>query len=353
MKKRFKKSFTFEGKRYYVYGDTEREAIRNMVLKRDNLIHNRIIYDSNMKVSAWTQTALKTYRKASERYMKELQTRTEKHILTYIGNCSIGKVRQIQCQEILNNLDGYSKSYIYKVYQDLRFIFRKALENQMISTDPTIGLVPPAGHRQARRSITDKERKALLEVCSRSHDFDIFLLMLYCGCRPQEAINAEYRDIVIRDGIRSLHIRGTKSANSDRCVPLPLSFDARESFSPLCPRSDGQKHTESSYKALTRRLKREMNILMGCKVYRNQLQPPFPLAPDFVPYCLRHTYCTDLQTAGIDIRTAQKLMGHADISTTANIYTHHDSKSYLQAGNAINQNFSNNLQCGQKCGQNA
>lgn len=42
-------------------------------------------------------------------------------------------------------------------------------------------------------------------------------------------------------------------------------------------------------------LRREMNIALGCRVYRNELLSPFPLAEDFVPYCLRHTYCTDLQ----------------------------------------------------------
>ena len=55
------------------------------------------------------------------------------------------------------------------------------------------------------------------------------------------------------------------------------------------------------------------------RVYRNQLIPPLPLADDFVPYDLRHTYCTDLARAGVDIRTAQKLMGHANISVTADI----------------------------------
>ena len=62
----------------------------------------------------------------------------------------------------------------------------------------------------------------------------------------------------------------------------------------------------------------------GYKCYRNQLQPPLPLAEDFVPYCLRHTFCTNLAKAGVDIRTAQKLMGHSNIQMTANIYTHVD-----------------------------
>ena len=49
---------------------------------------------------------------------------------------------------------------------------------------------------------------------------------------------------------------------------------------------------------------------MGCEVYRNRLlpinfndvlkgaEPIFPAADDLVSYCSRHTYGTDLQSAG-------------------------------------------------------
>ena len=74
---------------------------------------------------------------------------------------------------------------------------------------------------------------------------------------------------------------------------------------------------------------------MGCEVYRNELIPPLPLAPDFVPYMFRHTYCTDLQKKGIDIRTAQKLMGHSSILITAEIYTHVDTKEIVKAGKIL------------------
>lgn len=74
---------------------------------------------------------------------------------------------------------------------------------------------------------------------------------------------------------------------------------------------------------------------MGCEVYRNELIPPLPLAPDFVPYMFRHTYCSDLQKKGIDIRTAQKLMGHSSISITAEIYTHVDTKEIVKAGKIL------------------
>jgi site-specific recombinase XerD len=66
-------------------------------------------------------------------------------------------------------------------------------------------------------------------------------------------------------------------------------------------------------------------------VYRNHLIPPFPLADDFVPYLLRHTYCTDLKKQGVDLRIAKDLMGHADIKTTANIYDHDDGETLIMA----------------------
>ena len=48
------------------------------------------------------------------------------------------------------------------------------------------------------------------------------------------------------------------------------------------------------------------------------------IAPDLTPYCLRHTFCTDLQRAEVPINVAKELMGHANITVTANIYTHRD-----------------------------
>ena len=52
---------------------------------------------------------------------------------------------------------------------------------------------------------------------------------------------------------------------------------------------------------------------------------------EFTAHQLRHTYCSMLQWSGVDIKTAQELMGHSEYGVTANIYTHVDDATKTNA----------------------
>jgi len=82
-----------------------------------------------------------------------------------------------------------------------------------------------------------------------------------------------------------------------------------------------------------------MDIAMGAKLYRNQIKVSM-VAPDLCPYCLRHTYCTELEAAGVPINVARYLMGHSDIGVTSKIYTHTTSKTIEDAADKINAQIS-------------
>lgn len=43
---------------------------------------------------------------------------------------------------------------------------------------------------------------------------------------------------------------------------------------------------------------------------------------DVTPHIFRHTFCTNMLHAGMDIKELQYLMGHSDASTTLNVYSH-------------------------------
>nr|WP_105303334.1 site-specific integrase [Anaerolactibacter massiliensis] len=44
--------------------------------------------------------------------------------------------------------------------------------------------------------------------------------------------------------------------------------------------------------------------------------------PHITPHVFRHTFCTNLASAGMDIKNLQYLMGHSDVGVTMNVYTH-------------------------------
>ena len=50
-------------------------------------------------------------------------------------------------------------------------------------------------------------------------------------------------------------------------------------------------------------------------IYRVQL-------PAITPHVCRHTFCSNMAKAGMNPKTLQYIMGHADISVTLNTYTH-------------------------------
>ena len=44
--------------------------------------------------------------------------------------------------------------------------------------------------------------------------------------------------------------------------------------------------------------------------------------PRITPHVFRHTFCTNMANAGMDLKSLQYLMGHSDVSVTLNVYTH-------------------------------
>ena len=50
-------------------------------------------------------------------------------------------------------------------------------------------------------------------------------------------------------------------------------------------------------------------------IYRVQM-------PHITPHICRHTYCSNMAKSGMNPKTLQYLMGHSDIGTTMNVYTH-------------------------------
>lgn len=211
-----------------------------------------------------------------------------------IGGMKIKDVKPIHLQKIINGLNGYSKDYITKVQYTLNQIFEKAIQNKMILDNPAKDLEKPAATNGTNRAIMKSEKKWILKV-AKNHKAGLWIkTMLYCGLRPGETALLQGRHINLKN--KTLKIEGTKSVAAKRTVPIPnvLVEDFRllkiKSFDYVFKNESGKQLTNSNLRSMWESFRRDMNIAMGCEVYRNQLMPPYRVADDLAPYCLRHTF---------------------------------------------------------------
>lgn len=330
---KYRKDTTYMGVRYSVKADTETKLAKKIALKELEIKENKKkLIGGNTTVEKWAEICFEQYKmNVSALTLLNQKYKCRKWILSNIGKMPIKDVKPLDCQKIMNSMDGLALDTIRKTKQIMSWLFQKAVENRMIAENPAKYITIPKAGKNTRRAITKEERDAILETVERDPRYVYFLTMLCCGCRPSEAAELQGMDVQKVNGENMLHIRGTKTAAADRYVPIPDAlFAVLPRVSPsayLFTNLNGGKLSTSNRQALWRSFRRQLNITMGCEVYRNELMPPLPVADDLTPYCLRHTFCTDLQKMGVDIRTAQYLMGHKDIRMTANIYTHTDAET--------------------------
>jgi integrase len=243
-----------------------------------------------------------------------------------------------------------SASYIRLIHIIISDSLRIALKNKLIVENPAASVVLPKGRKQQnRRAITPKERHYILKTCETHRAGLFYLIMLYCGLRPGEVAALQWRNVDLKSRVLTVDsavkpdgsIGQPKSDSGFRRVPIPEALaDVLEErsgtpFEFVCTNASGGRLTKSSMKQQWASFRRQLNIEMGCRTYKGALVPPYPVAEDLVPYCLRHTYCTDLQAAGVPINVARELMGHSDISITSKIYTHSSGESFDSAAEMI------------------
>ena len=163
-------------------------------------------------------------------------------------------------------------------------------------------------------------------------------MCIYCGQRREEALGLRWTDIgpaglIVARAVsfpagsnRHDPSMELKSPSANRIVPIPAALRLILAETPraseyVVPNARGQIMTQSAYQ----------------KMWTTHVEPHFPLP--IHAHMLRHTYATNLYRAGVDLRTAQQLLGHASIQMTANIYTHLEAADSLQVVDRLDNYF--------------
>ena len=337
-----RKTARWNGKKYEATGKTELEAMSKLAEKLAAAKRGEDLVSGAMTVSAWYKQWIDLYKKPKGLTEKSLKMYDEKfngYIRPAIGHMKLKDVKDVHLQRILNSQAGRSASHVKKIRMVLQEMFKRARQSRLIPYDPAELLELPTVKQGRRRSITEEERAAILAVAERHRAGLWILTLLYTGMRPGETAALTWSDVDFDHNEIHVHaakesgnrtIKGPKTASGVRDIPihaalLPRLLAARgKPFSLVFPTKAGTVQNESSMRRMWNSFRTELDLQLGAKSKDGKIVESV-VADDLTPYCLRHTFCTDLQRAGVPINNAKELMGHADIQTTANIYTHRDN----------------------------
>ncbi len=340
---KFRKSARYNGKSYSAYGSTAKEAQQKLQQKLDALKQGVDVSGGNMTVDAWFDKWFETYRIPKgicQPVLKRQESMYRRLVSPSIGLMKLCNVRDIHLQKILNSQAGMSSDHISKLAILLRSMFSKAHTSRLILFDPSASLEKPSGTSGSHRSLTDEEQDAFLTV-ARTHPRGAWIqTLLYTGMRPGESATLVWNDVDFERNEIHIHtaraagtteIKAPKTDAGSRDIPMvselvnilrPLKGPP---FSLVFPGPSGSIASKCTMYSWWSSFTRSVNIYLGAETTPRGRIKGHKLADDLTVYCLRHTFCTNCEKNGVPIDIAKRYMGHSNISTTANIYTHNDS----------------------------
>lgn len=339
-----------------VYGDTEREVNDKMRAKKrlyeekqNNALPSEVSVD--ITVEKWIKIWVRDYKKLNiaQSTLNGYISKIKSYIIPYFKGMKVIDVEKRDFQLMINGLIERKKPLSYKTRKDTlgigRMIFQSAIDDvPLIEYNPAVGVKlgkkePP----KEKEIMSIEEQLEVMQILMSEYNGIAFFALFTLGVRASELAGLLWKDldeicenIKIDRGFQVLDIydddlnrigierkyTDLKSYNSHRKIPVisilkeELLKYKRQIMENLNITDESELDNESIFRT------KLGNISADYLRHRlNNVLRKYNLRKVTV-HELRHTFATRCLESGIDMKTLQMLLGHADYSTTANIYAH-------------------------------
>ena len=256
--------------------------------------------------------------------------------------------------------DTGSKRNTISIYHSvLRPTFEMAVDDDMIRKNPFKFKVADIILDDAvkRTALTKQQQENYLRFIQENGQdnyYDDIVILMGTGLRVSELYGLTKKDVdfkkrlifidhqLCRTAEKPYFVKSPKTSSGVRCIPMSdvvymalkrvaanrqsptveLLVDGYSGF--LFLDKAGMPKVAMHLENYMRGMQKKMERIYGKSF------------PRVTPHVLRHTFCTNMQRAGIDVKSLQYLMGHSNVSVTLDVYTHVDFHAVQEAfGRAV------------------
>jgi integrase len=333
-------------------GMTQRQIekeLQRQALLFDEAVKSGAIANSGMKFAAYKEIWFAQHAtpnlapKTALEYGK-LWPRIDKAL----GHIRLDKIRPMHLQQFYTNLqeDGMntrtkgrlSPATIIGHHRMLSSMFTYAVQMGLLADNPARRVRPPKNTAQEAAYLTEEQALTMLEALKQEPiQFRAMIeTLLYVGMRKSELHGLRWKDLDVSTGVlkierelqyiqkQGLLERPPKNRSSIRAVKL----------------ASGLLETLQTYKEWQTVKRLALGDYWPNDDWIFTTDEGKPRHPDTLPkqfktflekcglpkgihlHTLRHSCASFLIGAGVDLRTVAKRLGHAQVSTTSNIYAH-------------------------------
>lgn len=378
----FEGRYTFDGKRTSIYAKTydEIDAQLSIIEGKSKLGEHR--EGSSMLLKDWLEHWLKTYAKGTVRFStySSYEGYLLNHVAPMLGNITLKSLTGEHIQKFFNKkaegkrLDGEAGGLSPKTLRNMRNAlsasFNQAVYNGLMLSNPTLGVKLPKDEHKEMRVLSENEMYAVIKAAQAA---EVrwgcgVVLALYTGIRVGELLGLRWQDVDLAVNEPSIIVKKTLTRQKK-----PPKNDSNYEIISWEP---GQKTAITLGNVKTQRSRRKIYLpdpaaeaLRKIKDWQNKMKLEFgatfnsngfvvcSLKGDaFEPrtfqdnfaalikltgidhascHAMRHTFATRGCEFGVDIATMSSILGHAQGSTTLNMYVHPMDEQKRKAKNVF------------------
>lgn len=306
------------------------------------------ISDNRQTVQEYTNYCidLKAERGLKSTTLSFYRSITSRLIFPYIGHIKIRDVKPQHLNDLYTTLsaDGMHKNggklsakTVLEVHRALHMVFDQAIKEGLIPFNPVDRVEPPKRGQSNPTYYQPEEVRAILEALNDEPQQwrMLVLLLLSSGCRRGEALGLKWEDVdfsfsrvhVVRNVLytpeRGVYVDTPKTENSVRYISLPADIMA-------------ELRRYKAWQASERLRLGTYYEYQGFLFTQDNGSPMHPTSvgswlkkfskrhnlPHLNAHAFRHTMASMLIYNGVDPVTVSHRLGHDQVSTTTDIYSH-------------------------------
>ncbi|MEG2515336.1 MAG: site-specific integrase [Acidaminococcaceae bacterium] len=334
---RVKVSKTFDGKRMYFYGATDKAA--RAKLAEFEAAQQELQYNSDMLYMDWIIVWLDITRdNLSPSTIASYKQVIDLHILPELGAYALCNLSPILLRKFIadKKATGLSSRTVDYIYTLIKASLKQAVFDDLLQINPMTKVQKPKVTKTREMvALTKEQAKQLIDTIATDEIKRLFSVALSTGLRRSELLGLRWQDIdfehktlsvrqtVIKVKSITMISKTTKNQSSNRTISLDdktLNLLKKQKTANFAERIGNQKYINFDlvFPGANGNPRNPDWVTKMARDYGKKIGLP----QGFNFHSLRHTHATLLLKAGVHFKLVQSRLGHATFAQTMDTYSH-------------------------------